>query len=74
MQNGTVEHDGITGTISDYVVNGKTIPGLCNVTVDYGSGTPLHTACDRSFGESHLNRLIGVAKTIVDSMDAGEAA
>lgn len=74
MQNSTVTRGRITGRIEDYTVNGKVIPAICNVFVDYGGAEPLHTACDRNFAEQHLERLIGVAETILQSVDPGEAA
>lgn len=74
MENTIVTRGPITGRIEDYVVNGKNIPAICNVVVEYGGHEPLHTACDRNFAEQHMDRLMDVADTLVEAMNPGEAA
>lgn len=74
VKNQVIEQNGIRGTVDNYVVNGKEFPRLCNITVDYGGNAPLHTACDRYFAEQHLDRLFGVANTILNSTGTSRAA
>lgn len=74
MKNVTITDGPIITKIEDYTYEGKMMPDMCNIYVDYGCSKPLHVACARSFAEQHAARLVDVAKTILDSIDPGEAA
>ena len=76
MENCIVNDGNIIGNVTDYLVNGKNYPRLCQVTVTINGSQhrPLETACDRNFAKNHLTRLMEIAKTIRDSMDADQAA
>lgn len=73
MDNTTISYGGITAVVSDYMVNGKNIPAICNIEIHYNGNAALHTACDRHFAQQHIDRLVGVAETICQAENPGEA-